>query len=83
MKRRTALRAAQFGVRELAAVAMTQEDGRAGIACRPAVTPRRDRHQYVAELVPLVGQQVVVAHRPIRVRAAFEHTVFDEAVQSL
>ena len=78
-----AVGAAQLGVGQFAAALMAEEDGRAGVACSPAVTPGHDREQQVGELPALLGQHVVVTQRSLRVDPLLDHALRHEPLEAL
>jgi predicted dithiol-disulfide oxidoreductase (DUF899 family) len=62
---------------------MVQERRRTTISCRPPVSPGRDRHQHVAQLPPLGGEDVLVAKRLLRVWDLLQHAARDEPFEPL
>jgi catechol 2,3-dioxygenase-like lactoylglutathione lyase family enzyme len=62
--------------------AVPAEDGGAGLARRPAVTPCADREQDVGQLPALLGQLVLVPRWSLRVEPLLEHSLCDEPFEA-
>jgi hypothetical protein len=63
----------QFGMADLAAVAVPVQDRRAGRARQPPVTPADHHHQYFHQVQAHLGEHVLMPHRACRVLPPLKH----------